>query len=118
MTEEQAKCVFCRIVSGSLPGDIVYQDDDVVAFRDIHPMAPTHIIIVPRTHIPSLNNASDQQGALLGKMMLVGKKLAEQENIASRGYRLVVNCGTEGGQVVPHLHMHLVGGRRLDDELG
>lgn len=118
MTEEQAKCVFCRIVSGSLPGDIVYQDGEVVAFRDIHPMAPTHILIVPRAHIPSLNDSSDQQGALLGKMMLVGKRLAERENIASKGYRLAVNCGPEGGQVVPHLHMHLLGGRRLDDELG
>jgi len=118
MTEEQAKCVFCRIVSGSLPGDIVYRDDEVLAFRDIHPMAPTHIIIVPREHIPSVNDATEQQRALLGKLMLVGKKLAEQEKIAGKGYRLVANCGPEGGQVVPHLHMHLLGGRRLDDELG
>lgn len=118
MAEEQAKCVFCRIVSGSLAGDIVYQDDEVVAFRDIHPMAPTHILIVPRVHIASLNDAADQHCALLGRLMLVGKKLAEKENIAVRGYRLTVNCGPEGGQVVPHLHVHLLGGRRLDDELG
>ncbi len=118
MAEEQAKCVFCRIVSGSLPGDIVHQDDEVVAFRDIHPIAPTHIIIVPRAHIASLNDAVEQNSALLGRLMLVGKRLAERENIAGRGYRLVVNCGPEGGQVVPHLHMHLLGGRRLDDELG
>jgi histidine triad (HIT) family protein len=118
MTEEQSKCVFCRIVAGSIPAAIVYRDAEIIAFRDIHPLAPTHILIVPRAHIPSMNEAGEAHAALLGRMMLTGRKLAETEKVAGRGYRMVVNSGPEGGQIVPHLHLHLLAGRRLDDELG
>lgn len=118
MKSEQPRCVFCRIIAGEIPSDLVYRDDQVVAFRDIHPAAPTHILIVPRAHIASLADATREQQALLGHMMLVAKELAEKAGVAARGFRVVVNSGAEGGQVVPHLHMHLLAGRRMDDEMG
>ncbi len=111
-------CVFCRIVAGEIPGDMVYQDAEIVAFRDIHPVASTHILLLPRKHIGSLQEMDESDGALVGRMVLRAKQLAEQEGVAERGYRLVVNCGPEGGQVVPHLHLHLIGGRKLDDSMG
>jgi histidine triad (HIT) family protein len=116
--QPQADCIFCKIVAGKVPSTVVYQDQELLAFRDIHPLAPTHILIVPREHVASLNEAGEARQGLLGRMMLVGRKLADQEKVAERGYRLVLNCGPEGGQLVPHLHLHLLGGRRLDDELG
>lgn len=112
------ECVFCRIVAGEIPGDMVYQDAEIIAFRDIQPVAPTHILILPREHIGSVQEMDESEGALIGRMVLCAKRLAEQEGVAERGYRLVVNCGTEGGQVVPHLHLHLIGGRKLDDSMG
>ena len=111
-------CVFCRIVAGEIPGDIVYQDAEIVAFRDIHAVAPTHILLLPRKHVGSLQELEEGDGVLVGRMVLRAKKLAEQEGVAERGYRLVVNCGPEGGQLVPHLHLHLIGGRKLDDSMG
>jgi histidine triad (HIT) family protein len=112
------KCIFCRIVAGEVPSDIVYQDADFLAFRDISPQAPTHVLIIPKTHIASLTKLAEGQQELAGRLIILAKNLAEKEGIAKRGYRLVINCGSEGGQVVPHLHLHLVGGRRLDDRLG
>jgi histidine triad (HIT) family protein len=112
------KCIFCRIVAGEVPSDIVYQDADFLAFRDISPQAPTHVLIIPKTHIVSLTKLTEGQQELAGRLIILAKNLAEKEGIAKRGYRLVINCGSEGGQVVPHLHLHLVGGRRLDDRLG
>jgi histidine triad (HIT) family protein len=112
------KCVFCDIVSGKIPGDIVYQDEDFLAFRDIHPMAPVHIVIIPKAHISSLAEVGERQEGLIGRLILLAKKLAEKEGIARKGYRLAINCGPEGGQVVPHLHLHLLGGRKLADQLG
>ena len=111
-------CVFCRIVAGEIPGDMVYQDAEIVAFRDIHPVASTHILILPRKHIGSLQEMDESDGVLVGRMVLCAKQLAEQEGVAERGYRLVVNSGPEGGQIVPHLHLHLIGGRKLDDSMG
>jgi histidine triad (HIT) family protein len=111
-------CIFCKIASGSIPADAVYQDDDFLAFRDIHPMAPVHVVIIPKKHINSVNDLSGADQAVAGKMLLVAKKVAEKEGIAARGYRLAINCGPDGTQVVPHLHLHVLGGRLLSSELG
>ena len=111
-------CIFCKIVAGDIPGDIVYRDDDIIAFRDINPLAPAHILIVPRRHIPTMNDVSAEDSGLIGRMCLVARELAAKEGIDGPGYRLVVNCGPEGGQIVNHLHLHLLGGRKLDDKLG
>jgi histidine triad (HIT) family protein len=115
MTEE---CIFCRIVAGELPGDIVYQDEDFLAFRDILPKAPIHVLIIPKTHITSAAELTEGQQNLVGRLIIIAKNLAEKEGIAKKGYRLVINCGPEGGQVVPHLHLHLIGGRQMDARLG
>ena len=112
------ECIFCRIVAGEIPADVIFQDDEVIAFRDIHPQAPKHILIMPKSHIASVTEATEKQQGLLGKLLLVAKKVAEKENIAAQGYRLTINCGPDGGQLVPHLHLHLLGGRRLDDKMG
>lgn len=111
-------CVFCRIVAGEIPADIVYQDKELIAFRDIHPQAPTHLLIIPKVHIASLTQLSDKQQRLIGRLVLLGKDLAEKEGISASGYRLSVSCGADGGQLVPHIHFHLLGGRKLDDMLG
>ena len=105
--------IFSQIIAGELPADIVYRDEQVTCFRDIAPKAPTHILIVPNREIATVNDLTVDDAQLVGHMVLVAKQLAEQEGIAERGYRLVVNCNREGGQVVYHLHMHLIGGRML-----
>jgi histidine triad (HIT) family protein len=112
------QCIFCRIVAGEVPSDIVYQDEDFLAFRDISHQAPTHVLIIPKIHITSLAQLTEEQQELAGRLIIIAKKLAEKEGIAKRGYRLVINCGPEGGQLVPHLHLHLIGGRKLGDRLG
>jgi len=111
-------CIFCKIIAGKIPGDILHSDDRVVAFRDISPQAPTHVLVMPRQHIPAVTDVGEQQGELMGHLFQVANDLARKEGIAERGFRLAVNCGEEGGQYVPHLHFHLIGGRRLSDELG
>ena len=111
-------CVFCKIAAGEIPADILYQDDEVIAFRDIDPLAPTHLLIIPRKHIPSLADLSEAESSLIGDMVNRANQLAKREGIAESGYRLAINCGKEGGQIVPHLHMHLLGGRQLSDVLG
>ena len=112
------ECVFCRIVAGEIPADIVYQDKELIAFRDIHPQAPMHILIIPKSHIASLTESTTKQQALMGRLILLAKDLAEKEGISASGYRLSVSCGADGGQLVPHIHFHLLGGRKLDDMLG
>lgn len=112
------ECIFCRIVAGEVPSDIVYQDENFLAFRDISPQAPVHVLIIPKTHIASLDELTDGQQELVGRLIIIAKNLAEKEGIAETGYRLVINCGPEGGQMVSHLHLHLIGGRRLADKLG
>ena len=111
-------CLFCKIIGGQIPGDFVFKDDRVVAFRDIHPMAPVHVLIVPREHIVSLAGITEAKAGLVAHMVAVANKLAKQNGVADRGYRLVINSGPEGGQVVQHLHMHLLGGKPLDGKLG
>lgn len=105
--------LFSRIISGELPADIVYEDDQVSAFRDINPAAPVHILIVPKKVIPTVNDLTDDDQMLAGTMMLVARKLAEDEGIAESGYRLIINCNRHGNQEIYHLHMHLIGGRPL-----
>ena len=106
-------CIFCKIIAKEIPGELLYQDNLVTAFRDIQPAAPIHILIVPNKHIPSINEVAPEDEALIGHLHLVAQKLALEEGIAERGYRLVINTGDEGGQVVYHLHMHLMGGKKL-----
>jgi histidine triad (HIT) family protein len=111
-------CVFCKIAAGMIPSTSIYEDELIFAFRDIHPMAPCHVLIIPRKHYSSLNDIGYADSALLGHMVLTAQKLAREEGVTESGYRLVINCGPQGGQVVPHLHLHLLGGRQLSGELG
>jgi len=106
-------CLFCKIAQGTIPAESVYQDDQVVAFTDIHPHAPHHQLIIPRKHISTLNDIADEDTALIGHLVQTAKKLAKEYNIAEEGYRLVVNCNPGAGQTVFHIHVHLLGGRRL-----
>lgn len=105
--------IFSKIIRREIPADIVYQDELVTAFRDIHPQAPTHILIVPNKLIPTTNDVTAEDEVALGRLFTVAAKIAQQEGIADSGYRLIVNCNHDGGQEVYHLHMHLLGGRKL-----
>ena len=104
-------CLFCRIVRGEIPARIVREDDHTVAFRDIDPKAPTHILVIPRVHVASLGEARDAE--LVGRVMLAAAEIAESEGLTEGGYRMVVNTGAAAGQTVHHLHVHLLGGRKL-----
>ena len=105
--------IFTRIINRELPADFVYEDDEIAAFRDINPQAPTHVLVVPKVEIPTVNEIEPGQAELIGKMVLVAKKIAADEGIAEDGFRLVVNCNRHGCQEVFQLHMHLIGGRQL-----
>lgn len=104
-------CLFCRVVRKEIPATIIFENDHVVAFRDIDPKAPTHVLVVPREHVASLNDAPD--GAMLGALLLAAAGIARTEGIAESGYRAVINTGGDGGQSVGHVHVHVMGGRRL-----
>jgi histidine triad (HIT) family protein len=106
-------CIFCKIASGDIPGDIVYQDDRVIAVNDIDPKAPVHILIMPKTHIPSLNEIDESNKDILAHILTVAANLAKTKGVAEKGYRVVNNCGVQGGQSVEHIHFHLLGGRSL-----
>ncbi len=106
-------CLFCKIRDGEIPGDKVYEDDDVIAFRDVNPQASTHILVIPIQHIATINDLEDEDSVLIGNMVLVAKKLAADEGIEEDGYRLVLNCNEAAGQSVFHVHLHLIGGRRM-----
>ncbi|MGB2856169.1 MAG: histidine triad nucleotide-binding protein [Dehalococcoidia bacterium] len=106
-------CIFCRIISGEIPSDILYQDEQVVAFRDINPKAPVHLLLVPRKHIETVAELSEDEASIMGHLVAVATRLAREAGISEKGYRLVVNSGPEGGQEVPHLHLHLLGGRQM-----
>jgi histidine triad (HIT) family protein len=108
-----ADCLFCKIVAGQIPATIVFQDDHVVAFRDITPRAPTHVLIVPRRHIASLNDLVADDDALVGEMVRAAATIARKEGLADRGYRTVFNCNADAGQTVFHIHLHLLAGRGL-----
>ena len=106
-------CLFCKIVAGDIPANKVFEDDEVLAFRDINPAAPHHILVIPKKHIATMNDATIEDQAILGKMMLVAKDIAAEEGIAEDGFRLALNTNVKGGQAVYHIHLHLLGGRQM-----
>jgi histidine triad (HIT) family protein len=109
-----SNCIFCKIAAGEIKGDLVYQDEQVVAFRDLNPQAPVHALVIPRRHIATTNDLGDQEADLVGRLVLAAKQVAQREGIAERGYRIVLNCNAEAGQSVFHIHLHLLGGRPMD----
>jgi histidine triad (HIT) family protein len=106
-------CIFCKIINKEIPSSIVYEDDEIIAFRDIHPVTPVHILVIPKKHITSLANLEKEDEAVVGKIYGVINKIAKQEGILEKGFRVIVNCGEDGGQEVQHLHFHLLGGKKL-----
>jgi histidine triad (HIT) family protein len=110
--------LFERIIAGEIPANVVYRDDRVIAFRDIRPRAPTHILVVPNKPIPTANDIADADEALVGHLFTVARDLAKKEGIAESGYRLIMNCNRDSGMEVPHLHLHLIGGRFLGPMVG
>ncbi|MBT3216016.1 MAG: histidine triad nucleotide-binding protein [Candidatus Marinimicrobia bacterium] len=107
-------CLFCKIAAGFIPSELILDRENVVAFRDINPQAPTHILIIPRKHIATLNDLEENDAELMGEMVLAAKDLAEQEGIAESGYRTGFNCNADAGQTVWHVHLHLMGGRKFN----
>jgi len=110
-------CLFCKIINKEIPATVVYEDNDILAFKDIHPVAPVHILVIPKKHISSLNEAEEQDEILIGKIYTVINKIAKQEGISEKGFRVIVNCGEDGGQEVKHLHFHLLGGKKLGTKI-
>ncbi len=111
-------CIFCKIVKGEIPCHKVYEDKHVLAFDDIHPMAPVHVVIIPKEHIPTLMDVESDGMEILTSLYMAAQIVAEIKDVDRRGFRTVINCNEEGGQVIFHLHMHLLGGKKLIDELG
>ncbi len=109
----QNDCIFCKLIDREIPAKIVYEDDRCIAFNDLQPQAPTHILVIPRTHIDSLDKAADDQKELLGHLLLTAAEIARREGFAENGYRVVANTNVDGGQTVFHLHIHLLGGRQF-----
>lgn len=105
--------LFLKIIRREIPADIVFESDEILAFRDIDPQAPTHILIIPKQRVPTLNDLGDEDALLVGRLVLAARAIAKQEGISEDGYRLVFNCNRDGGQSVYHIHLHLLGGRRL-----
>lgn len=112
MTDRDPDCLFCKIVADEIPSDRLLQTDEVIAFRDIHPQAPTHVLVIPRRHVPDIDTLADDKGELLAALFAAVRNVAEQEGLA-KGYRVVTNVGAESGQSVFHLHLHVLGGRRM-----
>ncbi len=106
-------CLFCKIVSGEIPAATVFENDDILAFRDVNPQAPTHILVIPKRHIANINDADTPDELLLGQMVLTAKRLAKTEGFQEAGYRLVFNVNADGGQTVQHIHLHILAGRRM-----
>jgi histidine triad (HIT) family protein len=111
--EDERVCIFCRIVKKEIPAQIVYEDTDVIAFKDIQPKAPIHFQIIPKKHIPKILSLTENDKDIVGKLVLTANNLARKENIAESGYRLIFNCNRDAGQAVFHIHLHLLGGRQL-----
>ncbi len=114
MTETESSCIFCRIVAGAIPADIVYRDDHCLAFRDLNPQAPVHVLVIPRQHIASLNEAGQANDSTLGRLLLAAAHVAQSEGLAESGFRTIINTGAGSGQSVFHLHLHVIGGRYLN----
>ncbi len=111
-------CIFCKIVKGDIPCTKVYEDDAVLAFDDIHPMAPVHVVIIPKKHIATLMDVDATHSDVMGRLIAAAQDVARIKKVAAGGFRAVMNCNADGGQVVFHLHLHLLGGRKLEDQLG
>ncbi len=106
-------CLFCKIAAGDIPATIVFEDPEIIAFRDINPQAPTHLLVIPKRHIATIDDADTKDEQLLGRMLLTAKKLAKSEGLSEAGYRLVFNVNAGGGQVIYHIHLHILGGRQM-----
>lgn len=110
-------CIFCKIIKKEIPSTIIYEDEEILAFRDIHPVAPVHILVIPKKHISSIMQIEQEDEDVIGKIYSVIQQIAKQEEIAEDGFRVIVNCGENGGQEVPHLHFHLIGGKKLGTKI-
>jgi histidine triad (HIT) family protein len=109
----ETDCIFCKIANGDIPAEKLYEDDDVIAFDDINPGAPVHFLVVPRVHIPTLDDIKEEHASIVSKMIMVGVKLAREKGVDKEGYREVINCREAAGQEVMHVHMHILGGRTM-----
>ena len=110
-------CIFCKIIRREIPSDIVYEDEEIIAFRDIHPVTPVHILVIPKKHISSLVDLKEDDEAIIGKIYTVINKVAKQEGILEKGFRVIINCGEDGGQEVKHIHFHLLGGKKIGPKI-
>lgn len=110
-------CIFCKIINKEIQSSIVYEDEEIFAFKDIHPVAPVHILVIPKKHIQSIMQIEKEDQNVVGKIYTVIKNIAKQEGVAEDGFRVIVNCGKNGGQEVPHLHFHLIGGKKLGTKI-
>ncbi len=110
-------CIFCRIVKKEIPADIIYEDDEVMAIKDVHPMAPVHVLIIPKKHIETINDLTEKEVDLAGKIILTAKNIARDLKISEDGYKLLFRVGKNGGQEIPHIHLHLIGGTKLFEEI-
>lgn len=110
-------CIFCKIIKGEIPSQKLYEDDEILAFRDVNPAAPIHILVIPKKHISMLTELKEDDETVIGRIYTVINKIAKQENFDEKGYRVIVNCGEDGGQEVKHIHFHLLGGKRLGDKI-
>lgn len=108
-----SECIFCKIGSGEIKSDIVYEDGSLVGFRDLQPQAPTHVLVIPKRHVTTMNDITESDSKLLSDMLQACRKIAQDENLSQKGYRIVINCNEDGGQSVFHLHAHLLGGRKM-----
>jgi histidine triad (HIT) family protein len=106
-------CLFCKMVSGEIQPDVVFENDDVLAFRDVDPQAPVHVLVIPKSHIATTNELTPEHAGLIGEMVLAARQVAADEGIAEPGYRMVMNCNPEAGQSVYHIHLHMLGGRPM-----
>lgn len=110
-------CIFCKIIKGEIPSKKIYEDEEVIAFYDIDPAAPIHILVIPKKHIPSLVEIKQEDEAVIGRIYSIINQIAKDVNILEKGYRVIINCGKDGGQVVPHLHFHLLAGKELGEKI-
>lgn len=110
-------CIFCKIINKEIPAEIVYEDDKIIAFKDIHPITPVHVLVIPKKHIDSLIDIKEEDKELIGKIYIVINKIAREKGIEQKGFRVIANCGQDGGQEVKHIHFHLLGGKKLGTKL-
>ena len=113
----EENCIFCKIIGKEIPSYIVYEDEEVIAFKDIHPATPIHILVIPKKHIKSLVELNKEDEALVGKIFTVINKIAEEQGVKEKGFRVIINCGEDGGQEVQHLHFHLLAGTKLGEKI-